>query len=92
MLRSSDIHHFRLRDAPAHVPLHRVRQRDSQISSQSNVLRYSTPYAASVNDMREQGESVQNFISRDLDRNISSSSIIGNRRSLRVILCKAWNG
>lgn len=28
----------------------------------------------------------------NLDRNISSSSIIGSRSSLRVILCKAWNG
>lgn len=57
VLRSSHIHHLRLRDTATHVPLHRVRQRDSQISSQSNVLRYFAPHATSVNDMREQGES-----------------------------------
>lgn len=56
MLRPPDIHHVRLGDTASHVPLHRVRERDPQISSQSNVLRYFTPHATSVDDMREQGE------------------------------------
>lgn len=71
VLRSSNIHHFRLRDATAHVPLHRVRQRDSQISSQSNVLRYFAPYATSVDDMREQGESRDLQILFSVDLSIS---------------------
>lgn len=62
MLRPPDIHHIRHGDAASHVPLHRVRERDPQISSQSNVLRYFTPYAAGVDDMREQGEGSSSLV------------------------------
>lgn len=57
VLRSSNIHHVRYRDTATHVSLHRMRERDTQGASESNVLRYLAPHATGVDDMRKQGES-----------------------------------